>query len=338
VFFSELLFADRQRLAIQRCRLSIACHRIVEHREIVHRPSGLCMIATMLGSRFVDRRFSKRHSLGITAKRVELFDLLPLAHSKKPCRPHLTPLNTKTPPPFFEGKTILRTNAAGLNSTRANRLKGIDSGHERASTMTVTSSGMLVLVTSLASAVAVFSLIAAFNRLVRRRNLVAEGKSGIDVQLKRRHELIPNLVACVQGYTGFERSLLEDLTRLREGADQASSMADVNNRETALNRGLSSFFARVEAYPELKANTSFAELSRQLVDTEDALQYSRRYYNGAVRDLNIAVEAFPSNLVAGVFGFQVADYFQVDSIAERAAPAVSLSTPASPVSSTPPGP
>lgn len=204
--------------------------------------------------------------------------------------------------------------------------------------MTVTSGGMLVFVTSLAGAVAVFWLIAAFNRLVRRSNLVAEGKSGIDVQLKRRHELIPNLVACVQGYTGFERSLLEDLTRLREGADQASSMADVNNRETALNRGLASFFARVEAYPDLKANTSFAELSRQLVDTEDALQYSRRYYNGAVRDLNIAVESFPSNLVAGVFGFQVADYFQVDSIAERAAPAVSLSTPTSPVSSTPPGP
>ena len=191
--------------------------------------------------------------------------------------------------------------------------------------MTITAGGALVLTAAAISGVAILLLITAFNRLVRRRNLVAEGHSGIDVQLKRRHELIPNLVSCVQGYTGFERSLLEDLSRLREGADQAASMADVNTRETALNRGLTTFYARAEAYPDLKANTAFAELSQQLIDTEEALQYSRRYYNGAVRDLNIAVEAFPSNLVAGVFGFHTADYFQVDSVAERATPIVRLS-------------
>jgi len=106
-------------------------------------------------------------------------------------------------------------------------------------------------------------------------------------------------------------------------------MADVNLRETALNRGLSSFFARIEAYPDLKANTSFADLSEQLINTEDALQYSRRYYNGAVRELNIAVEAFPSNLVARVFGFQAADYFQVESLAERATPAVHVASQSS---------
>jgi len=177
--------------------------------------------------------------------------------------------------------------------------------------------------------ICVLTIAVAYNRLVRRRNLVAEGKSGIDVQLKRRHDLIPSLVASVEAYAGFERSVLEELGRLREGADQAISMADVNLRETALNRGLSSFFARVEAYPDLKANTSFADLSEQLINTEDALQYSRRYYNGAVRELNIAVEAFPSNLVARVFGFQAADYFQVESLAERATPAVHVASQSS---------
>lgn len=195
--------------------------------------------------------------------------------------------------------------------------------------MTITASGMLVLVAAALVAVGGGALVLAYNRLVRRRNLVAEGKSGIDVQLKRRHELIPALVACVKGFAGFERSVLEELTRLRGAADEASSMADVNERETALNRGLSSFFARVEAYPDLKANASFADLSQQLIDTEDALQYSRRYYNGAVRDLNIAVEAFPSNLVAAAFGYRTADYFQVDSVAQRAAPAVGLPLAAS---------
>jgi LemA protein len=179
----------------------------------------------------------------------------------------------------------------------------------------------------------------AYNRLIRRRNLVAEGKSGIDVQLKRRHDLIPRLVSCVQGYAGFEQSLLADISRLRENADQAASMTAVNERETALNRGLSSFFARVEAYPDLKANALFADLTQQLVATENALQYARRYYNGAVRDLNIAVESFPSNLVASLFGFRTADYFQVESLAERAAPAVRLtSDETSPLPQPPAGP
>ncbi len=174
-----------------------------------------------------------------------------------------------------------------------------------------------------AAFVAAATLLAlAYNRLVRCRNFVAEGLSGIDVQLKRRHDLIPSLVECVKGYAGFERTLLEDLTKLREDADHATSMADVNELETRLNGGLVSFFARVEAYPDLKANTTFEELTEQLVATEDALQYARRYYNGAVRDLNIAVEAFPSNLVARWFGFRTADYFQVESVGERAAPKV----------------
>jgi LemA protein len=203
----------------------------------------------------------------------------------------------------------------------------------------MTTDARLVLAVAAVIAASGAALVVAYNRLVRRRNLVAEGKSGIEVQLKRRHDLIPALVSCVQGYAGFEQSLLAEISRLRENADQAASMAAVNERETALNRGLSSFFARVEAYPDLKANALFADLTQQLVATENALQYARRYYNGAVRDLNIAVESFPSNLVASLFGFRTADYFQVESLAERAAPAVRLtSDEASPLPQPPAGP
>jgi LemA protein len=203
----------------------------------------------------------------------------------------------------------------------------------------MTTDARLVLAVAAVIAASGAALVVAYNRLVRRRNLVAEGKSGIEVQLKRRHDLIPALVSCVQGYAGFEQSLLAEISRLRENADQAASMAAVNERETALNRGLSSFFARVEAYPDLKANALFADLTQQLVATENALQYARRYYNGAVRDLNIAVESFPSNLVASLFGFRTADYFQVESLAERAAPAVRLTSDAtSPLPQPPAGP
>jgi len=193
--------------------------------------------------------------------------------------------------------------------------------------LTITGGGMIVLVTAV-TAVAVGGILAlAYNRLVRRQNLVKEGSSGIDVQLKRRHELVPNLIACVQGYASFERSILEDVIRLRTAADTATTMAEINLEENRLTAGLKSLFAVAEAYPDLKANANFAQLSTQLVEIENALQYSRRYYNGAVRDLNIAVESFPSNLVAGWFGFPPADYFEVESIGERAVPRVSLEGP-----------
>jgi len=189
---------------------------------------------------------------------------------------------------------------------------------------TITAGGMTVLLAFTTVVGAGLLLVLAYNRLVRRRNLVREGFSGIDVQLKRRHELVPNLVACVEGYAGFERSLLENLTRLRTAADAAGNMAEVNAQENRLTGGLKSLFALAEAYPDLKANTNFAQLSSQLVEIEDTLQYARRYYNGAVRDLNVAVESFPSNLVAGWFGFRSETYFEVASVAERAVPRVSL--------------
>ncbi len=192
--------------------------------------------------------------------------------------------------------------------------------------LTLTAGGMAVLVAAAFGLLAAGLLTLAYNRLIRRANLVREGSSSIDVQLKRRHELVPNLVACVRGYADFEQEVLEGITRARSAADTASSMAEVASQENRLTGGLKSLFALAEAYPDLKANANFSQLSAQLVEIEDALQYARRYYNGAVRDLNIAVESFPSNLVASWFGFRAAEYFEVETLAERRTPQVSLET------------
>ena len=160
----------------------------------------------------------------------------------------------------------------------------------------------------------------SFNRLVRSNNLVDEAFSGIDVQLKRRHELIPNLVECVKGYATFERSLLENVVAARSSTATTNAIASLNANENGLTDNLVKFFAIAEAYPELKADTSFLQLSAQLVEIENAIQYSRRYFNGAVRNLNILVESFPSNLVATWFDFPTKEFFEVESVTERATP------------------
>jgi LemA protein len=159
----------------------------------------------------------------------------------------------------------------------------------------------------------------AFNRLVRQRNLVREAWSGIDVQLKRRHDLVPGLVESVRGHAAFERGVLEDVTRLRAGPPASRALQDGENALAAQLRGL---LAVAEAYPQLRAGDSFLTLQRQLAEVEDHLQMARRYYNGTVRDYNTAVESFPSNLVAGAFGFALLEFFQVESAVERAVPEV----------------
>jgi LemA protein len=164
-------------------------------------------------------------------------------------------------------------------------------------------------------------LVVAFNRLVRQRNLVREGWSGIDVQLKRRHDLVPALVEAVRGHAAFERGVLEEVTRLRAAAPATRAQQDGENALAAQVRGL---LAVAEAYPDLRASDSFLALQRQLAEVEDQLQMARRYFNGAVRDYNIAVESFPSNLVARGFGFALHDFFQVESAVERQVPAVRL--------------
>jgi LemA protein len=175
---------------------------------------------------------------------------------------------------------------------------------------------------ALAAVVALLGWVAvAFNRLVRHTNLVREGWSGIDVQLTRRHDLVPNLVAVVRSYAAFEQNLLTDLTRLRASGRATRALQDGEN---ALTGQLRSLLAVAEAYPELLANKNFLRLQEQLAEIEDHLQMARRYYNGTVRDYNTAAESFPANLVASLFGFRREEFFQVESALVKHVPEVKL--------------
>ena len=164
--------------------------------------------------------------------------------------------------------------------------------------------------------------ILTFNRLTRLRQLSANAWSDIDVQLKRRHDLIPSVVAVVKGHAGYERATLEALVQARGRALQASGPADRFRQEDPLAAGLNRIFAIAEAYPDLKAAASFAGLQRTLSEVEDHLQNARRYYNAVVRDLNTAIAQFPANLLAGPLGFQPREFFGLDSPEERAVPRV----------------
>jgi len=163
-----------------------------------------------------------------------------------------------------------------------------------------------------------------YNSLVRTRQLTEEGWSGIDVQLKRRADLIPNMLETVKGYMSHERETLEAVTNAR-AAVQAAGNAGPEQRgklEGVLSGALGRLFAVAENYPELKANTTFLEFQGALQTVENEIQLSRRYYNGAARNLNIAVESFPSNIVADTFHFAKAEYFEIDNDADRAVPNV----------------
>jgi len=165
-------------------------------------------------------------------------------------------------------------------------------------------------------------LVWAFNRLVRSRNLMLEGWSGIDVQLKKRADLVPNLVETVKGYVGHERELLENVTKYRVQAQQAQDMEGKSKAEGLLSQALGRLFAVAEAYPDLKANQNFVELQHALAEIEGSIEMSRRYYNGCVRNMNILVESFPSNIVASTFRFSKADFFEMEEPAERIVPEV----------------
>jgi len=163
-----------------------------------------------------------------------------------------------------------------------------------------------------------------YNRFVRFKSLVEEAWSGIDVQLKRRSDLIPQLVETVKGYKVHEQDLLRELTELRSRTLATQEPAERGRLEGAVSRLLGNLFAVAEAYPDLKANTAFLELQDQLAEIEDQIQLSRRYYNGTVRNLNIAVDSFPSNIVARLFAFIKAEYFELDDPGERAVPKVAF--------------
>jgi len=164
--------------------------------------------------------------------------------------------------------------------------------------------------------------VAIFNKLVKNRNLVMEGWSGIDVQLKRRYDLIPNLVQTVKGYAGHEKETLEKVVELRNSAAQAQTPSEKAPIENMLTQTLRQLFALAEAYPDLKANQNFLDLQGQLSEIEEQIQFSRRYYNGTARDMNILVQSFPSNLIASSFGFKEADYFEIEVATERETPKV----------------
>lgn len=171
-------------------------------------------------------------------------------------------------------------------------------------------------------AIVVFYGIAVYNKLVRFRTLVEEAWSGINVQLKKRHDLIPNLMETVKGYATHERETFESVTLARNTAIQAQSVKSQEVAENQLSGALSRLLAISERYPELKANQNFMQLQEQLGIIETDIEKSRRYYNGAVRQKNIAIDTFPSNLVANMFNFSKSPFFELESEAERAVPQI----------------
>jgi len=171
-----------------------------------------------------------------------------------------------------------------------------------------------------------FALWAAFNGLVKKRNRTQEAWSEIDVELKRRHDLIPNLVSTVQGYATHEQSTFEAVTQARANAVTAGATRDpaqIAPAENVLSGALRSLFAVAENYPQLRAVESFLQLQETLTATEDKIEYARRYYNTSARDYNIAIQSFPRNAIAGPFGFKAVAFFAADD-ADRAVPQVSF--------------
>jgi LemA protein len=180
--------------------------------------------------------------------------------------------------------------------------------------------GLIVLV--------LLSLIAMYNRLVRLRALVKEGFSGITVQLRRRADLIPNLVEAVKGYATHEREVFEEVSANRSKALSAGSVAATAQADAQMTGLLGRLFAVAEAYPELKANTNFLQLQDQLANIEGELQGARRYYNATVRDLNSSIQSFPAVLVAAPLGFQQEPFYEDADQSIQTAPKVSFARPA----------
>jgi LemA protein len=164
--------------------------------------------------------------------------------------------------------------------------------------------------------------IITYNRFIRRRNMVHEAWSNVDVQLKRRYNLIPNLIEAVKGYMKHEKKILEDIAKIRNKAMSLNSVKDKSEFESTLSRNIKELFALAEAYPELKANQNFLDLQDELADTEEQIQMARRYFNGTVREFNILVESVPSNLVAKTFNFDPEDFLEIEDITEREVPEV----------------
>lgn len=182
---------------------------------------------------------------------------------------------------------------------------------------------MTVILISLAILIIVY-FIYIYNTLIRLQTMVNEAWSGIDVQLQKRHDLIPNIVKVVQGYASHEKNLFESITLLRAQGINADNVKDQEVAEVGLSKALGSLFVVVENYPELKANQNFLELQRELSAVENDLQRARRYYNGSVRNYNIRIEQFPSMLVAKASNHTTREFFDITNQTERAVPEIKL--------------
>ena len=185
---------------------------------------------------------------------------------------------------------------------------------------------VVVIILIVLAVLAVIYAVVTYNSLVRLRNQAEEAFSDIDVQLKRRHDLIPNLVETVKGYAAHERQVFENVTRARANAVAAQGPEQQATAENALSGALRQLFAVAENYPDLKASQNFLELQNELTDTEDKIQAARRFYNMTVRDLNVKIEQFPSSLVARFANAQKREFFELEDVREREVPAVSFGT------------
>ena len=172
--------------------------------------------------------------------------------------------------------------------------------------------------------VVVFWGIGVYNGLIRLRNMKDEGWSGIDVQLKRRHDLVGNLVNTVKGYMAHEKEVLEEIAKMRSVAQNASGVAQAAQAEGQLSQALGRLFAVMENYPQLRANENVMQLQNTLTSLEDEIQLARRYYNGTVREYNTRTEVFPASIIARQYGFLKAEFFELDNVAEREVPKVSF--------------
>lgn len=181
---------------------------------------------------------------------------------------------------------------------------------------------MIALIIGGVLVIALLYGVSIYNRLVKLRNLVQEAWSSIDVMLKKRHDLIPNLVETVKGYATHERETLENVTKARNLAVGANSVEAKEAAEKNLNQAMMNLFAVAEQYPDLKANANFQQLQAELTSIEGDIEKSRRYYNGTVRENNTLVESFPSNIVANMYKFEKSKFFELENIADREVPNV----------------
>lgn len=182
----------------------------------------------------------------------------------------------------------------------------------------------MIILYALIGLVVVFAFygIGIYNKLVKLKTLVAEAWSGIDVQLKKRYNLIPNLVETIKGYAKHEKETFENVTKARSQAQNATTIEGQQTAENQLNKALVNLYAVAEQYPELKANENFLNLQNELSVIEADIEKSRRYYNGTTRDYNILIDSFPSNIIAGMSNFKKAEFFEIELEAERQNPQV----------------